>query len=163
MRAVVFFCGRQSKTSAKTKQWSKQASMMKWSGQSTCSGWCRLDAQYPSSCGKYRRVLRCPKHKAVSDKCLKRLNHGKIYIYDALYLLYVRKIMHWLCNIGCTTCRSSVQWVCAGEITFSTKRVAYMMVTSVCSKREWTHLRGPQRAPTHSSMQCCNVHISLHW
>ena len=32
----------------------------RWSGQSTCSDWCRLDARCPSSCGKYRRVPRCP-------------------------------------------------------------------------------------------------------
>ena len=34
-------------------------SNLKWSGRSTCSNWCRLGVQCPSSFGKCHRALRC--------------------------------------------------------------------------------------------------------
>ena len=43
-----------------------------WSEQSTCSSWCRLDVQCPSSYGKYRRVLHC--HTWWSHQCVPEAN-----------------------------------------------------------------------------------------
>ena len=106
----------------------ERGSMRRWSGQSTCSSWCKLDARCPGSCGKYRRGPRCPEknankkhereegdHHHHNQKKKENNNHNKennniyTYIYTQL-------------------------------ATESVRRVAYMMVTSVCSKREWTHL-----------------------
>ena len=46
----------------------ERGAMRRWSGQSTCSSWCKLDARCPSSCGKYRRGPRCPEKMATRSR-----------------------------------------------------------------------------------------------
>ena len=46
----------------------ERGSMRRWSGQSTCSSWCKLGARCPSSCDKYRRGPRCPEEMGTRSR-----------------------------------------------------------------------------------------------
>ena len=139
IRGIFTLRYRWPETSCDMKIW-RLCPLTKLYIMSNCNEWSAgsptrrtVDMTQPGSCGKYRRGPRCPEknankkheeeegdhhhHNQKKKKKKKNNNHNKENnnIYTRIYI-YIQLA------------------------TQSVRRVAYMMVTSVCSKREWTHL-----------------------